>query len=81
MKSLWLERVNAFANVLPRGQKESAGLMANYRYVPEDFESNRQRYTLYFLSNLNYARRPLKQLNNQVKHSETHAICGLVGLG
>jgi malonyl-CoA decarboxylase len=39
-----LERVNAFANVLPRGLKESAGLMANYRYIPEDFESNHEAF-------------------------------------
>jgi len=33
---------------------------------------------LYFLPNLKYLCTPLKQLGNQVKPSETHAICGLV---
>jgi malonyl-CoA decarboxylase len=39
-----LERINAFANVSPRGLEESAGLMANYRYIPEDFESNHEAF-------------------------------------
>lgn len=39
-----LERLNAFANVSPRGLRESAGLMANYRYIPEDFESNHEAF-------------------------------------
>jgi malonyl-CoA decarboxylase len=39
-----LERINAYANVSPRGMKESAGLMANYRYIPEDFESNHEAF-------------------------------------
>lgn len=39
-----LERINAYANVSPRGMKESAGLMANYRYIPDDFESNHEAF-------------------------------------
>jgi malonyl-CoA decarboxylase len=39
-----LERINAFANTSPRGLKESAGLMVNYRYIPEDFESNHEAF-------------------------------------
>jgi len=39
-----LERINVFANNLPRGLKESAGLMVNYRYIPEDFESNHEAF-------------------------------------
>jgi malonyl-CoA decarboxylase len=39
-----LERVNAFANTSPRGLEESAGLMVNYRYIPEDFESNHEAF-------------------------------------
>jgi malonyl-CoA decarboxylase len=39
-----LERINAFANILHRGMKESAGLMANYRYIPDDFESNHEAF-------------------------------------
>jgi malonyl-CoA decarboxylase len=39
-----LERINAFANTSPRGLEESAGLMVNYRYIPEDFESNHEAF-------------------------------------
>jgi malonyl-CoA decarboxylase len=39
-----LERINTFANTSPRGLKESAGLMVNYRYVPEEFESNHEAF-------------------------------------
>lgn len=39
-----LERINAFANVSPRGLQESAGLMVNYRYIPEEFESNHEAF-------------------------------------
>ncbi len=39
-----LERINTFANTCPRGLKESAGLMVNYRYIPEEFESNHEAF-------------------------------------
>jgi len=39
-----LERINTFANTSPRGLEESAGLMVNYRYIPEDFESNHEAF-------------------------------------
>jgi len=39
-----LERINAFANTSPRGLQESAGLMVNYRYISEDFESNHEKF-------------------------------------
>ena len=39
-----LEKINAFANTSPRGLQESAGLMVNYRYIPEDFESNHEKF-------------------------------------
>lgn len=39
-----LERVNAFANFSQQGLEESAGLMVNYRYVPEEFESNHEAF-------------------------------------
>lgn len=39
-----LERINPFANVSPRGLKESAGLMVNYRYIPDEFESNHEAF-------------------------------------
>lgn len=39
-----LERVNAFANLSPRGWDESFGLMVNYRYSPEEFESNHETF-------------------------------------
>jgi malonyl-CoA decarboxylase len=39
-----LERINAFANTSERGLNESAGLMVNYRYIPDDFESNHEAF-------------------------------------
>ena len=39
-----LEKINAFANTSPRGLQESVGLMVNYRYIPEDFESNHEKF-------------------------------------
>ena len=39
-----LERINAFANVSRRGIEQSAGLMVNYRYAPEEFESNHEAF-------------------------------------
>jgi malonyl-CoA decarboxylase len=39
-----LERINVFANSAPRGIKESMGLMVNYRYLPEQFESNHEAF-------------------------------------
>ena len=39
-----LERINAFANTSPRGLQESVGLMVNYRYIPEEFESNHEAF-------------------------------------
>lgn len=39
-----LERVNAFANTSERGLEESVGLMVNYRYITEDFESNHEAF-------------------------------------
>lgn len=39
-----LERINAFANISSRGLAESAGLMVNYRYIPEEFESNHEAF-------------------------------------
>lgn len=39
-----LERINAFANDSQRGLEESAGSMVNYRYIPEEFESNHEAF-------------------------------------
>lgn len=39
-----LERINVFANSTPQGISESKGLMVNYRYVPEEFESNHEAF-------------------------------------
>ncbi len=39
-----LERINTFANVSRNGLQESAGLMVNYRYVPEEFETNHEAF-------------------------------------
>ncbi|QIB35373.1 malonyl-CoA decarboxylase [Ancylobacter pratisalsi] len=37
-----LERINPFGDVSPRGIKQAAGLMVNYRYVLEDIERNHE---------------------------------------
>ena len=39
-----LERINVYANPLPRGVEESAGVMVNYRYIPDAFESNHEAF-------------------------------------
>ncbi|HLI62042.1 MAG TPA: malonyl-CoA decarboxylase family protein [Terriglobales bacterium] len=39
-----LEAVNSFGNLRPAGLKESFGLMANYRYLPNEFEENHERF-------------------------------------
>ena len=39
-----LDRINTFANLSPRGLQESAGMMVNYRYAPEEFESNHEAF-------------------------------------
>jgi malonyl-CoA decarboxylase len=39
-----LDRINAYANVSRNGLDESAGLMVNYRYAPEEFESNHEAF-------------------------------------
>jgi len=39
-----LERINTFANLAPNGIELSAGLMVNYRYVQEEFESNHEAF-------------------------------------
>ena len=39
-----LERVNRFGNARSYGLSDSFGLMANYRYVPEEFEENHERF-------------------------------------
>lgn len=57
-----LERINAFANTSPRGLKESAGLMANYRYIPEDFESNHEAFI--HRHEISVSKKLLKEINN-----------------
>lgn len=39
-----LERINSFANLSAAGLQQSAGLMVNYRYIPEEFESNHEAF-------------------------------------
>lgn len=39
-----LERVNRFGNARSYGLSDSFGIMANYRYVPEEFEENHERF-------------------------------------
>jgi len=57
-----LERINVFANTSPRGLKESAGLMVNYRYIPEDFESNHEAFI--HRQQVTLARKLHKELKN-----------------
>ena len=39
-----LERINWLADTSAKGLKQSAGLMVNYRYLPEDIEKNHESY-------------------------------------
>jgi malonyl-CoA decarboxylase len=39
-----LERINPFADRSPGGLRQSAGLMVNYRYISQDFESNHEAF-------------------------------------
>jgi malonyl-CoA decarboxylase len=39
-----LERINPLANGSPTGLRQSAGLMVNYRYISQDFESNHEAF-------------------------------------
>jgi malonyl-CoA decarboxylase len=39
-----LERINRFGNARSYGLSDSFGLMANYRYVPEEFEENHEGF-------------------------------------
>jgi malonyl-CoA decarboxylase len=39
-----LERINRFGNARAYGLSDSFGLMANYRYVPEEFEENHEGF-------------------------------------
>ena len=40
-----VERINWLADVSPRGLKQSAGLMVNYRYKLDEIEKNHEAYT------------------------------------
>ncbi|MCJ8142493.1 malonyl-CoA decarboxylase [Ancylobacter sp. A5.8] len=39
-----LERINPFGDLSARGMKQAAGLMVNYRYVPDDIEKNHEAF-------------------------------------
>jgi len=39
-----LERINPFANRSPRGLRQSAGVMVNFRYIAQDFEANHEAF-------------------------------------
>lgn len=39
-----LERINWLADVSPKGLKQAAGMMVNYRYVPDELERNHEAY-------------------------------------
>jgi len=55
-----LERINVFANTLPAGLEQSAGMMVNYRYIPGDFESNHEAFV--HQNRVNLSRKLLKKL-------------------
>ena len=39
-----LERINWMGDASPQGMKQSAGLMANYVYEPDDLQKNHETY-------------------------------------
>ncbi len=39
-----LERINLFGDMSAKGIKQAAGLMVNYRYIPEDIEENHEAF-------------------------------------
>ena len=39
-----LESINPFANMRPYGLHDSFGVMANYRYLPDELEENHERF-------------------------------------
>ncbi len=57
-----LERINVFANTLPAGLEQSAGLMVNYRYIPSDFESNHEAFVHH--NRVNLSKKLLKKLKS-----------------
>jgi malonyl-CoA decarboxylase len=57
-----LERINVFANTLPVGLEQSAGMMVNYRYIPGDFESNHEAFVHH--NRVNLSRKLQKKLKS-----------------
>ncbi len=57
-----LERINVFANTLPAGLEQSAGMMVNYRYIPGDFESNHEAFVHH--NRVNLSRKLQKKLKS-----------------
>jgi malonyl-CoA decarboxylase len=57
-----LERINVFANILPTGLEQSAGMMVNYRYIPGDFESNHEAFVHH--NRVNLSRKLQKKLKS-----------------
>jgi malonyl-CoA decarboxylase len=39
-----LESIDPFANLRPYGLRDSFGVMANYRYIPDDLEENHEQF-------------------------------------
>jgi len=57
-----LERINVISNTQPVGLEQSAGMMANYRYIPGDFESNHE--ALIHHNRVNLSRKLQKKLKS-----------------
>lgn len=61
-----LERINPFANRSPVGLRQSAGLMVNYRYISQDFESNHEAFAQHKKIRLS---RPLQREGKAVREA------------
>ena len=73
-----LERINTFGNARPYGLSDSFGIMANYRYVPEEFEENHERFvcdgTIRVSTQLLQECRTVARLWLEPKPAKAHAI-------
>ena len=61
-----LERINPFANPSADGLRQSAGLMVNYRYISQDFESNHEAFAQHKKIRLS---RPLQKAGKAVREA------------
>jgi hypothetical protein len=63
-----LERINPFADTSEDGLRQSAGLMVNYRYISQDFESNHEAFAQHKKIRLS---RPLQKVAKTVREAWT----------